>query len=614
MATEGAGPDFDGLLSHLRETRGFDFSGYKRPSLERRIQRRLAQVGVESYREYVDYLEVHPEELTQLFNTILINVTSFFRDPLAWDHVVEDVVPDILRHKGPNAPIRVWSAGCASGEEPATLAMVLAKTLGPEEYRERVKIYATDVDDDALDTARAAVYTEREIAAVPEQYRQFFEPSGEKWAFSKDLRRSMIFGRHDVIQDAPISRVDLLVCRNVLIYFNAETQSAILNRFNFALNDDGYLFLGKAEMLLTQTGLFMPADLRRRVFRKAPSTVGRSGLARGGYELPVDETDQLRRRAFDAHSAAQIVLDAEGRLAIANERAGMLFDLSPRDVGRPFQDLDMSYRPVELRAHLEQVRDERRAIRLKEVEWVRLGADRVYLDVQLTPLLDGAESPVLGVAMSFTDVTRFRELQVELEHANVELETAYEELQSTNEELETTNEELQSTVEELETTNEELQSTNEELETMNEELQSTNDELQTINEQLRDRTTDLNEANSFLNAIVSSLGGAVAVLDDEMRVRLWSSQAADLWGLRPDEVAEHTLTSLDIGLPVTEVAAPIRRVIGDGSDGEWIDVVGHDRRGRKVTMRVRVSPLLAGDGANGGAIVFAEPHAGDSEP
>jgi two-component system CheB/CheR fusion protein len=506
----------------------------------------------------------------------------------------------------------VWSAGCASGEEPATLATVFAKALGVDEYRERVKVYATDVDEDALTAARTALYSERDVAAVPEEYREFFEPAGDRYAFSKELRRSMIFGRHDIIQDAPISRVDLLVCRNVLIYFNADTQSRILSRFNFALNDDGYLFLGKAEMLLTQTGLFTPADLRRRVFRKAPSTIGRGQQSRGGFELPVAESEQLRRRAFDVNAAAQVVLDAEGRLALVNERAGLMFDLGPRDVGRPFQDLDMSYRPVELRGPVQEVRDQRRAVRLKEVEWVRPGSERVYLDVRLTPLLDGPDNTLLGVTISVTDVTRFHELQIELEHANVELETAYEELQSTNEELETTNEELQSTVEELETTNEELQSTNEELETMNEELQSTNDELQTINEQLRERTGEVNDANSFLNAIVSSLGGAVAVLDRDLRVRLWSAQAADLWGLRSDEVQGVPLTTLDIGLPVEDVAPPIRRVVSDQGGTETVEVVGHDRRGRNVRLAVRVSPLRAnGDAGVEGAIVIAEPVADD---
>jgi two-component system CheB/CheR fusion protein len=608
MVADETVPDFEGLLHYLRETRGFDFTGYKRPSLERRVQRRLEQVGIASYPEYVDFLEVHPDEFTELFNTILINVTSFFRDPLAWEHLVEDVVPDIVRAKGATAPIRVWSAGCSSGQEPATLAMAFAKALGLDDYRDRVKIYATDVDEEALTTARTAVYRERDIAAVPEQYREYFEPAGDRYAFSKELRRSMIFGRHDVIQDAPISRVDLLLCRNVLIYFNADTQATILNRFNFALNDDGYLFLGKAEMLLTQTGLFVPADLRRRVFRKAPSTTGRGRQGRGGFEMPLAENEHLRRRAFDANTAAQVVLDAQGRLALVNERAGMLFDLGPRDVGRPFQDLDLSYRPVELRGHLDEVRDQRRAVRLKHIEWLRVGSDRMYLDVHLTPLLDGPDNELLGVTISFSDVTRFQELQVELEHANIELETAYEELQSTNEELETTNEELQSTVEELETTNEELQSTNEELETMNEELQSTNDELQVTNQQLRDRTGEVNRANSFLNAIVSSLGGAVAVLDEDLRIRLWSSQAAELWGLRADEVQGVPLATLDIGLPVAEVAAPIRRVVSDHGHSETVEVDGHDRRGRNVRLTVRVSPLRAnGDGSVEGAIVFAEP-------
>ena len=600
----------DTLLEYLRDVRGFDFTGYKRPSLERRIGRRLKQVGIDTYEAYVDHLALHPDEFAALFDTLLINVTGFFRDDTTWEYVEQGVVPDIVRSKGPAAPVRIWSAGCASGEEAYTLAMVLAEALGLDEFRERVKIYATDVDEDALARARVATYTERDVATVPAPYRdKYFEklPDGG-YSFSKELRRSMIFGRHDIIQDAPISRVDLLACRNVLIYVNAETQAAVLNRFNFALNDDGYLFLGKAEMLLTHGSMFQPSDLRRRVFRKAPGTRGRHVVpTRRLGENVVGNADALQRLVFEAAGLAQVVLDDGGRLALVNERAASMFDLTGRDVGRPFQDLDLSYRPVDLRTAVGEVHDDRRPVRLKEVEWNRAGGERLFLDVHVVPLHDGDRS-LAGVAITFADVTRQQELNVELEHANIELETAYEELQSTNEELETTNEELQSTVEELETTNEELQSTNEELETMNEELQSTNDELQSINDQLRDRTAETNRLNAFLQAIVSSLDGAVAVLDDELRVRLWSSQAIELWGLRADEVTGQAFSALDIGLPVAEVAQPIRRVVEQGADAESVDVVGHDRRGRPVNLRVSVTALrAAGTGGFDGAILFAQP-------
>jgi two-component system CheB/CheR fusion protein len=568
----------------------------------------MASMHVPGYAEYIDYLEVHPDEFAELFNTVLINVTSFFRDPAIWDYLQDTAVPELLQRKGPDQPIRVWSAGCATGAEPYTLAMVLAKAMGVTEFRERVKIYATDVDDDALAEARAATYAERDMRGVPDEVRaEFFEQAGDSWIFSKDLRRSVIFGRHDIIQDAPISRIDLLVCRNALIYFNTETQSKILTRFHFALNPDGCLLLGKAEMLLAHNSLFVPVDMRRRIFRKIPIVLGRPQPA---LELqraaPVEHhpgsADRLRELTFEASPVAGVVLDAGGKVSLVNERAGTTFGVLPTDVGRSFHDTDLSYRPVELRRHIDDVERERRPTRLKDVEWPRPSGERLFVDIELVPLLD-VDASYLGVAMSFTDVTRYHQLQAELEHATLELETAYEELQSTNEELETTNEELQSTVEELETTNEELQSTNEELETMNEELQSTNDELQSINDQLRDRTSDLNSVNTYLHSILGSMDNGVIVVDRDMRVRVWNRQAEELWGLRPTEVAGQHILSLDIGLPVEQLGQPLRRAVSDGESTE-LETPAVNRRGHEITCRVTLMPLSSAGGDIEGAIVI----------
>ncbi|MCA1834936.1 MAG: protein-glutamate O-methyltransferase CheR, partial [Actinobacteria bacterium] len=198
---------FEALLLHLKENRGFDFTGYKRSSLTRRVDRRMAQVGVDGYAEYVDYLELHAEEFTTLFNTILINVTGFFRDPESWSYLRTEIIPNMLAAKAPDEIIRVWSAGCASGEEAYTLAMILAETLGEEEFRTRVKVYATDVDEEALSYARHATYDERQVRAVPAPLLQrYFDQAGGRFAFRKGLRRSVIFGRNDLVQDAPISK------------------------------------------------------------------------------------------------------------------------------------------------------------------------------------------------------------------------------------------------------------------------------------------------------------------------------------------------------------------------------------------------------------------------
>ena len=220
-------PHFERLLNFLKESRAFDFTGYKRPSLIRRIRHRMREVSVTSVDDYIDLLQLHPDEYTSLFNTILINVTGFFRDPEAWEYLRDDILPALLADHD-QSPVRVWSAGCAAGQEAYTIAMLLHELMG-EEFRDRVKIYATDLDEDALEYARQAVYTEKELRSLPETYRErYFEQVGARWQLSADLRRSVIFGRNDLTQDAPISRSDLLLCRTTLMYLNAETQSRVV--------------------------------------------------------------------------------------------------------------------------------------------------------------------------------------------------------------------------------------------------------------------------------------------------------------------------------------------------------------------------------------------------
>jgi two-component system, chemotaxis family, CheB/CheR fusion protein len=605
MATSEAPPSFEALLEHLKRIRGFDFTGYKRSSLMRRIDKRMRQLNLDDYSQYLDYLEVHPEEFAPLFDTILINVTGFFRDTESWEKLATDVIPEYVVNRRANEPIRVWSAGCASGEEAYTLAIVFAEALGNDAFRDRLKIYATDVDENALTKARHAAYEDREMGGVPDVYREkYFErlDSGT-YCVRKDLRRQVIFGRHDLVQDAPISRIDLLVCRNTLMYFNAETQARVLARFHFALNDGGVLFLGRAETMLTQRGTFAPVDLKRRISIKLSRPELRERLlvfAQSGNESgsPIDDSLRAREAAFDSSPVAQIVVDREGTLHLANERARSMFALTLNDVGRPLQDLEVSYRPAELRSTIEKAYMERRPIALREVEWSPKPGEVRWLEIQTTPLFDGVGAPI-GVSVSFSDVSAPKRLQQELEHSNQELETAYEELQSTNEELETTNEELQSTVEELETTNEELQSTNEELETMNEELQSTNEELQTINEELRTRSDELNDVNAFMESILASLRGAVVVVDQEYKILIWNNKAEDLWGMRRDEVEGKNFLSLDIGLPVHQLKRPMRLCLSGESDSEQLVVDATNRRGKAIRCLVSCMALVGPEGRQG---------------
>jgi two-component system CheB/CheR fusion protein len=603
--------EFELLLEYLRDSRGFDFTGYKRASLTRRVTRRMEAVGCASYPEYQDYLEVHPDEFGLLFNTILINVTSFFRDEAAWQALEAAAIPRILAAKKDSEPVRLWSCGCATGEEPYTLAIAMAEAVGLEAFRDRVKIYATDMDDEALAKARHGCYTEREVGGIrPDLLEKYFENTDGRFCFRKDLRRNVIFGRHDIIQDAPISRIDLLTCRNLLMYFNAETQARILARFNFALEEHGILFLGHAEMLLTQSSLFNPVDLKWRFFAKAGRLSARNRLmlmGQGVAEAPAvndARESRIRDAAFDASSAAQLVIDLAGTLLGANEQARTLFGLNAPDIGRPIQDLELSYRPIELRSMLERAREERTPQARKEVEWTGAASQR-WFDVTVVPLIE-VNGAVMGSSVTFVDVTRYQRLRQELEHANQELETAYEELQSTNEELETTNEELQSTIEELETTNEELQSTNEELETMNEELQSTNEELQTINDEMRIRSDEILHLNAYLNSILTSLRGGVVVVNEDLQIITWNRQMEEMWGLRSEEVLGKSFLNLDVGLAVDRLRQAIRNCIAGHEHSHVVVEEATNRRGKPFRCEVTVTPLLGGDGEPRGAIVMMQ--------
>jgi two-component system CheB/CheR fusion protein len=625
MNVDGENTEFEQLLEYLRRTRGFDFTGYKRTSLMRRVNKRMNMLSIAAYASYIDYLEVHPEEFGRLFDTILINVTCFFRDPSAWEAIREQVIPRFLAGKRSGDPIRIWSAGCASGEEAYTLAIMLAEAVGIDEFRERVKIYATDVDEEALARARQAAYSAKEVANVPpELLEKYFEENNGRYTFNKELRRSVIFGRHDLIQDAPISRIDLLSCRNTLMYLNTETQARILERFHFALHERGFLFLGKAETLLTYNNTFVPVDLKRRIFAKVARGNLRDRLlvmARTGSEEAVNNLVshvRIREASFDTNPVAQVVVDFGGTLTLANDRARTLFSIAPTDLGRPLQDLQVSYRPAELRSCIDRSYTDRREVVLKDVEWSTGAGDASYFEVHVVPLLDAGGS-LLGSSITFLDTTITRRITDEHLRSTRELETAYEELQSTNEELETTNEELQSTVEELETTSEELQSTNEELETMNEELQSTNEELETVNVELRQRSEELKRVNTFLESILGSLRGGVVVVDRDFQIMIWNPKAENLWGLRQEEVRGRNLLNLDIGLPVTQLKPCLRGCLSGEVPYQQVDLDATNRRGKPIICRVTCTPMVDGADVEGVILVMddsggsAEAASGDGE-
>ena len=590
------------LLAFLRDSRSLDFTGYKRPSLTRRIRKRMDAVGAATVDEYRDLLEANPGEHVALVDTILINVTSFFRDPDAWDHVRDVVVPAILEAKPTDAPIRIWSAGCATGEEAYTLAMVFADHLGIEAFKSRVKIYATDTDDAALVVGRAGRYTTEQLDAVPAGLRErFFEPAGTQWQFRPDCRRSVIFGRHDITSDAPISRLDLLVCRNLLMYLVRDTQHRVLSRFHYALGDAGYLFLGKAETIFAHADLFTATSPRFRIFQRAGEPIGRERLLAltAADTRPNGDQGLLRQLASAASPVAQLVIDVDGALVEANTRARAIFGVSAADIGRPFRDLEVSFRPIELRSRIEQAYAEAQPVVLRGVERALADGQLQFLEITIAPLLDPA-GVALGVSITFSDVTELGRTKANLERSARDLGFANEGLQSANEELETSNEELQSTNEELETTNEELQSANEELETMNEELQSANEELETMNEELLDQAAQIERSGRFLSALLNSLAVGVVVVDEDLDVIVWNRAMEDRFGLPADEATGRSLLALDIGMPVAELGPALRSVIRSETPAPTnVIVEAVTRAGRPFRCRVTIDLLADGHNDHG---------------
>jgi two-component system CheB/CheR fusion protein len=390
------------------------------------------------------------------------------------------------------------------------------------------------------------------------------------------------------------------------MYFTADMQKRVLANFRFALTETGYLMLGKSEAMVTRTNDLDLVSLKHRVFRRK----GRRDAIRPPLpELsPRSEAEgvtvapgQLLSAGFETSPVAQLIVDTQGTVVAVNRRARSLFGLGLDSAGRAFKDLQVSYRPIELRSLVDEVLSTGRPATVHEAAWTTPGGDEEFLDMFLLPVeYDG----LAGVSVTFMPVARYKALREELERSQTELETAYEEVQSTVEELETTNEELQSTNEELETTNEELHSTNEELETMNEELQSTNEELETANAELRERGRALDDSNRFQASILASLRSAVVVLNTEMTIRTWNRRAEDLWGLRAEEVEGSHFLNLDIGLPVDQLRSPIRAALGGNADGSEHHVPAVNRRGRSIDCTVQITPLRDGGEVFGAILVM----------
>jgi len=563
----------DQIFDRLRRVFGVDFAGYKPTTIERRLGRRMALRKLERAEDYLTLLDSDAEELKNLYGDLLIGVTAFFRDREAFEVLESTVVPRLFAGRSPDAPVRVWVPGCSSGEEAYSIAMCVIEHLDTLGVQIPVQIFATDIDDRALARARLGLYplgVELDIPAS--RLQRFFTRQGDAWQVSQRLRAMVIFAHHNLGKDPPFSRLDLVSCRNVLIYMQPSLQKRVLRVFHYALKPDGFLQLGASESVGEAAELFSLVDRRLKLYarKSAPPTgvFDLSSGSRGGPfspgSRPAQPTAEHRPMVSTQQLADRMVLEKFGP-------PGMLLD-EKLDViqfrGQTGPYLGPSAGVATLNV-LKLVRPEllpelRQALQTAASHGVEVTSAPVTLPgapaavvVDVMPLRDGPgrelcllvmfrEAPIATEAAAPTvtsegaGATQVRALETELLVTKEYLQTSVRELEVANEELQTANEELQST-------NEELQSSNEELETSKEELQSTNEELSTINEELQNRIGQLNESNDDLQNVLADVSTPLVLVGMDLRIRRFSAAAEQLLHL----IAE------DVGRPVARIEAAL---------------------------------------------------------
>ncbi|MCG6859915.1 MAG: PAS domain S-box protein [Chromatiaceae bacterium] len=559
------------VLAVLHARTKHDFRCYKKGTLRRRIERRMGINHVERIAEYLMLIRESPNEATLLFKDLLIGVTGFFREPEAFKVLEQEVIPALVRERSGDAPVRVWVPGCASGEEPYSIAMLLIEQLQVARRSLDLQIFGTDIDQDALEFARTAIYPESIGADItPERLQQLFDKEGERYRVVKRVRESVVFAVQNLIADPPFSKLDLISCRNLLIYLEPEVQKKLIALFHFALNEGGYLFLGNSETVGHQDDLFEPVSKKWRVYRRigvvrrdrvvfpAAATAWDRSRESGAAPQPL-----AARKPTHGDITRELLLEEYGPAAVLiNRKYEILHFFGPTEKylklpdGAAVLDLIEMLREglrTKLRAAVHKaMRDGSRV----EVGDARVRRDGGYFPVRIrvrpAKAAQGAEGlllvafedvqPAEPQALAGAEPTNAEDvLSQQLEH---ELKSTKEDLQSTIEELETSNEELKASNEEVMSMNEELQSTNEELETSKEELQSLNEELSTVNNQLQDKVEELEATNDDLANLLSSTDIATLFLDTELRIRRYTPAATRLI----------KLISTDIGRPLGDIA------------------------------------------------------------
>jgi two-component system, chemotaxis family, CheB/CheR fusion protein len=603
----------------LRRATGHDFSGYKRTTIVRRINRRMVVHALSGIEDYVHLLEQSPREIDELFHDILINVTDFFRDPEVFEAVKAFVLPRLMEHRSPADPLRIWVPGCSTGEEAYSLAMILIEYLGRDWSTRTIQIFASDIDNKAIEKARVGFYPERIQAHVSEErLRRFFVAKPGGFQINKSIRDLCVFSAQNVVQDPPFSRIDLVSCRNLLIYLDAALQREVLARLHFALKPQGFLLLGSSETVGGSENLFALTDRPHKIYAKQPGQVHLRNLT-AARELETANAPQAERRGRSAPRALPPIVriarnlqqEAEQLLVRTYGPPTVIVDETMNIVGfsgetGPYVEPSSGAAGLNLlkivhpslgpsaRAALLRAIRQKSSTRTDLVRFRHAGEVKI-VNIVVTPLQTSAAAKrYYAVIFEAADKRgrRARELASpkkrrakdrSLAELTRELEISQNQTQSLVGEYTNAIEQLQSANEELQSSTEELQSTNEELESAKEELQSSNEELSTVNEELENRNHELTEANNDLTNLVSSIDLPLVMLSQDLRIRRFTPAAGQLLNfIEPDVGRPISDIRPNIEIPdLPHVVAQVMETLASAS----IEV--EDNRGRWYSVRIR---------------------------
>ncbi|MDO8813713.1 MAG: chemotaxis protein CheB [Gallionella sp.] len=585
------------ILMQLRNATGHDFSQYKKSTIGRRIERRMSMHNIEDKEVYARYLKEHPSEATMLFKELLINVTNFFRDPEAFAALKQDILPQLFADKPEDYIFRVWVAGCASGEEAYSIAILLREFMDEAHLEFKILLYATDLDDDAIAVARAGIYPPNIAQDVhPERLRRFFIKEDAGYRVKKNIREMVVFAIQNVIKDPPFTKLDLLSCRNLMIYLEPEIQSRLIPSFHYALKPGGVLFLSPSESIASHPDLFTPLNRKWKFYRAIGNMASSRAVMDGGLVWTKDpnrkETEEVvkkikeinfaeltKRALLQSYAPASVVTDVKGNILFVHGDTGKYLRAAPGQATLNVIEMAREGLQLELRAAMllatagSAAADQSAAFQNREVSVKTNGHFQlINLNVRPLPTQESGEKLLL---VSFQDVAqpmpeklapglaehrnikhdkpgRGKDATGASEHQRVEeleRELAYnkENLQATIEEQQASNEELKSTNEELQSTNEELQSTNEELETSKEELQSVNEELVTVNAELQAKIEQLAGMQNDMKNLLDNVNVGTIFLDEHLAIRRFTRDAAQIF----------RLVATDVGRPLGDIKSDI---------------------------------------------------------